>query len=294
MLSLSSQQLLDAIPDAAAVVDHAGVIVAVNRAWRGFALENGGDESTEPGANYLQICRAAAVESDDAATAAADLAAVLSGASVERDLDYACATADAVHWFTTRATAIPDSGGWVLITHVDITRQKQAEEVLQDRSRRDSLTGLLHRAATVAHLENLLATSTPVAVVFLDVNDFKPINDVYGHAAGDEVLRRLAGRLTQLGSGSAADRTVAGRYGGDEFVLLRPHTDGTGLTRLLNELAEVMQRPMTVRGTELSVTVSAGGCVALGEESAADVLHRADLAMYQSKRDLRWAQTALG
>lgn len=287
---IGAAQLLDAIPDAAAVIDSTGVIVGVNRAWAGFSRDNDGEEATTSlGVNYVAVCRRAAAAGDaDAARCLSDLQAVLAGESRERDLEYACATPEAVLWFTTRITAIPGSS-LALVTHVDITRQKNAEALLQRRLAKDPLTGLLNRSAFSGRLEQMLAGPHDVTVVFLDLDGFKPVNDVYGHAAGDEVLRRVAGRLVE----ALPERATVSRLGGDEFVVALTSPEGARTPRLGGELVRAVSRPMTVRGSHIAVRASVGEAMSRPGDTPESILHRADQEMYRRKKTLAESRVVL-
>jgi len=149
----------------------------------------------------------------------------------------------------------------------------------------DALTGLPNRALIVDRLEQMLLrarrSQTRVAALFIDLDNFKAINDTLGHAAGDELLCAVAARL----DGVVRDVDAVGRLGGDEFVVVAGDislTSGPELVarRALDALAE----PIRVGEDETPVTVTASVGIATGERaSAADLLRDADIAMYQAK-----------
>nr|WP_246324100.1 GGDEF domain-containing protein [Petropleomorpha daqingensis] len=161
----------------------------------------------------------------------------------------------------------------------------QREALLRHQAFHDGLTGLANRALFLDRLEHALAVHRreprPVALVFLDLDDFKVVNDTLGHAAGDALLVEVAVRLR--GALRTAD-TVA-RLGGDEFaVLLDPADDvEAAITRALDAL----RTPVVLAGTPVPVRASAGVCVLGPEDPSARadaVLVRADTAMYAAKR----------
>ena len=117
--------VLDALPDATAILDAGGDIIAVNKAWRMFGQENqGSSRGTGIGVNYLQVCdRAAATGCADAADVAAGLRAVLAGQQVASELEYPC-DGDPHRWFISRITAIEAPGGGAVASHIDITRHR--------------------------------------------------------------------------------------------------------------------------------------------------------------------------
>jgi diguanylate cyclase (GGDEF)-like protein len=164
-----------------------------------------------------------------------------------------------------------------------IEHRREAEEA-QHRALHDPLTGLPNRALFEDRLGRVLAEQerreSSVAVIFLDVDHLKLVNDSFGHQAGDELLRALAPRLTAaLGPGD----TVA-RFGGDEFgLLLEDVPDERGATRVAERIAEALASPFIVRQREHFVTASAGIAVG-GPGSLPEALIRdADAAMYRAK-----------
>ena len=182
----------------------------------------------------------------------------------------------------------PAVGGLILNTR-DITDRKTLEEQLSHQAFHDSLTGLANRALFRDRLEHALArvkrSSSALAVLFLDLDNFKNINDSLGHDHGDELLMAVTGRLL---SRSRASDTVA-RLGGDEFaILLEDEVDEASAAVVADRIAEVMRAPFSVQGTEVFVTASIGIALGRGDgvtvSSDADALLRnADVAMYAAK-----------
>ncbi|MET7417674.1 bifunctional diguanylate cyclase/phosphodiesterase [Dactylosporangium sp. NPDC005555] len=156
---------------------------------------------------------------------------------------------------------------------------------------RDALTGLFNRAALLSRgnaMLRRLGVDDPVAMLLLDVNDFKEVNNALGHAAGDEVLRVIAGRVAE--AGNAGD--LLARLGGDEFALLITDLDTGGADLALAAAVERARKlgaqiavPMRIDGVLLSKEPSIGVVVAAaGEVDLTELLRRADIAMYQAKR----------
>ncbi|HTQ69045.1 MAG TPA: EAL domain-containing protein [Solirubrobacteraceae bacterium] len=150
----------------------------------------------------------------------------------------------------------------------------------------DSLTGLPNRALIIDRTEQALARArrnkTPLAALFVDVDNFKSINDLLGHEAGDEVLRAVAARL----DGMVRSTDALGRLGGDEFVVIAEALSlEAGPELVADRVLEALGEPIRVstdRNTSLTVTASVG--VAVGERSSAEELLRdADIAMYRAK-----------
>lgn len=150
----------------------------------------------------------------------------------------------------------------------------------------DPLTGLANRVLFFDRLEQALARSRrdlqQVAVLMIDLDHFKGINDRYGHLAGDEVLRQVAGRLSLI----ARDTDTVARIGGDEFVVLITGARDLSAARLAtSRLLSAFEDPLDVDGRALRIAPSAGLAVQDDGEIAADeLLRRADAAMYTAKR----------
>jgi diguanylate cyclase (GGDEF)-like protein len=150
----------------------------------------------------------------------------------------------------------------------------------------DALTGLANRAAFLSGLESMISgaagSGDPVAVVlYIDLDGFKPINDIHGHAVGDEVLRAIGQRI------AAACRSddLGARIGGDEFAIVMANsTYPPDPFSLRDRLLGVLQQDMTTSVGPLTVGASCGAAVVGGGDLAEAVLARADAAMYADKR----------
>lgn len=169
---------------------------------------------------------------------------------------------------------------------VDITERKMVEQQLLHQAFHDRLTGLPNRGLFMDRLEHALARrpreGEMIAVIFLDLDNFKVINDSLGHRAGDQLLLTMAARLqTCVREGD----TVA-RLGGDEFTVLLEHiTDLSDAIRVAQRIAEQSLTLYAIGDREVSVTASIGIALPADEnESADDLLRNADIAMYEAKR----------
>jgi diguanylate cyclase (GGDEF)-like protein len=167
-------------------------------------------------------------------------------------------------------------------------RTKRLQELLEQRAHVDALTGLANRAA----LEERLATDWALfqrhggalAVLIVDLDHFKKVNDVYGHAAGDEVLRSAGETLRAAVRAS----DLAARYGGEEFVVVAPHCDSAGAIKTAERFRRrLAEAPVTLSpGREPLLVTASVGIASVPEQpvrSADDLLTLADRALYQAK-----------
>ena len=186
---------------------------------------------------------------------------------------------------TIAGDAVDDSGQdrFVLTTR-DVTERRQLERQLEHQAFHDPLTGLANRSLFTDRVNHALArtlrSGTQLAVLFVDLDEFKTVNDTLGHGPGDELLREIAHRLT---TGARPSDTIA-RFGGDEFAILLEDCDEQGAIHAAERLHRALAAPITLSDTTLTVSASTG--IAIGgpsTESIADLLRNADIAMYRAK-----------
>lgn len=195
-------------------------------------------------------------------------------------------------WIASRAVVTVDETGtpvWIRGVHLDITERKEIENRIRQISQHDPLTGLPNRALLHEFAELLLAAARrnerQAAVLFVDLDHFKPINDQHGHDVGDEVLKEVARRLRT----SVRESDLVGRLGGDEFLLvladIRSEESASRVARLC---LKRLSQPYLLRGLELRTTCSIG--ISLFPQDGGDLgalIHHADAAMYQAKHEGR-------
>jgi diguanylate cyclase (GGDEF)-like protein len=276
--------VLDSLSAQLAVVDHSGTVVLVNKEWRQLAEQSGCGGCSE-GANFFDVCgRAYGPASGDAKAAAEGLREVLAGFSDRFAMDLRCETPHGTRWYTLLVVPLVDRAGAVL-SYADITDRKRLEALSEHRATHDVLTGLPNRSLIHDRLAREIAagarTGSPVAVLFVDVDRFKRVNDLFGHATGDAVLVEVGRRLTQC----VRPSDTVGRLAGDEFVIICSGSPAEQAARdIAHRVRDVMASPLQVAGHHLGVSVSVGIHVAdRWEGSPQDLLHLADTAMFRAK-----------
>ncbi len=206
-----------------------------------------------------------------------------SGEPVEFDWE----TDDSRH-IHSRAVAEYNSDGfvsYVLVVSHDVTEERDRYEELTRRALYDPLTGLANRATALAYIDRALGrrdrTSTSEAAIFIDLDQFKAVNDSLGHAVGDELLLTVAKRLSSV----LRPHDVVSRIGGDEFIVFLEQMDGIEPVLLVvDRLRNAISEPLTIAERELRIRASLGlAFAAERNESAENLLSKADAAMYKAK-----------
>ena len=196
------------------------------------------------------------------------------------------------HWIETHASPYFDSGGKVdglVATSRIVDAQVAAEQLLEHRARTDELTELLTRKEALNRIEILGAktrrSGSELAVLFCDLDRFKEINDIHGHAAGDEVLRVTASRLREV---LRTSDDLAARIGGDELlVVLHGVRDMDDAVSIAEKLRGAAAQPVSTATGPVTATLSIGVTLAHPDESTDEFVARADTAMYQAKQSGR-------
>jgi diguanylate cyclase (GGDEF)-like protein/PAS domain S-box-containing protein len=207
------------------------------------------------------------------------------------DVEYGVRTKDGhVRMVLWRAVVLRDDNGEataVLTSGIDVTERREAEQQIAYLAFHDSLTGLPNRALLAEHLELALArarrTASAVALVYLDLDDFKLVNDSLGHGAGDQLLCQIAMRLQDR----RRETDLLARQGGDEFLLLLCDVQGDAVENArvaADGILEALAGPFSIAGTDFHVGASVGIAVFPRDaNNAEELLRHADAAMYQAK-----------
>jgi diguanylate cyclase (GGDEF)-like protein len=185
-----------------------------------------------------------------------------------------------------RTTALPLGG--IVRTYTDITERKRAEALIAHMAQHDSLTGLANRrhflTGIEARFDDLKRHGDPFALLYIDLDRFKPINDLHGHAAGDTVLETIGRRLRE----SSGDHDVVARVGGDEFAVIKSGIGHHQATAFAQRITEALTKPIRIGTEPVRVGCSIGIALAPDDGSQPDALQTsADLALYAAKRDGR-------
>jgi diguanylate cyclase (GGDEF)-like protein len=242
-----------------------------------------------PGNDYVTLMRTASRTSPPAREALAGIEGVIAGRLSQFEMDYDASLEGEERSYGVSVVPLPGRAGGAVVKHVDITWRKTLERQLSHRATHDALTGLPNRLLLTDRLTQALVRSRRsgrlVAVMFVDLDQFKAVNDTLGHAAGDQVLIAVSRRLTR--ACRASDSVT--RFGGDEFVLVVEDVDSLeNVHRIAQRILDSMTTPIVVDGSELYFGASIGVAVTNGETAAtetevAGLLRDADTAMYRAK-----------
>ncbi|WDR06533.1 diguanylate cyclase [Devosia rhodophyticola] len=241
-----------------------------------FALQSGANWQGEPLAKLLPSRMLPTLQSDDPGEANPDQLIEPFQRQTHR-LD------DGTVLFVTHEPMV--NGGWVS-TFEDITDRQRAQDRIAHMAHHDGLTGLPNRLLFWQHTEQAIVDLTddgePFAILYLDIDRFKEVNDTLGHPTGDALLRAIADRL---GTAAAAPDIIA-RLSGDEFAVLhRPTSQLSSSTQALAEwVLEAISQPYLIDHKELQITTSIG--IAFAPQDGADsdeLIKKADLALYRAK-----------
>lgn len=280
------QAVFDSLPQHIAVLNREGVIVQTNLAWRNYAIAQSDKELLDmEGGDYMTILgRMTGQEPEVIAHIRDGIAAIHSGETTSFQLDTAFFAQTSKRWFMLRATAVHDMGERVVISHDDVTGLKAAELASRTLANLDGLTGALSRRHFLELAELELTRSkrykSPLMLLMLDLDHFKQVNDQYGHAAGDAVLRGFVQTVMVL----LRESDLIGRLGGEEFAVLLPNTTPGGGTALAQRIVEsVRASPIATECQKIPYTVSIGAGYLTNELSLAELLRQADRALYRAK-----------
>ena len=230
---------------------------------------------------------------DDQARMGEAMARILDKDAEGASIEFRLCTADgALRWVENRYVPVRDKEGRLIEVEgivIDITERKAAEEKIALLAQTDGLTGLANRSTFTERLNQAYAAAQrgalPFAILYLDLDKFKPVNDTFGHPVGDTLLQQVAERLK---SSTRASDLVA-RLGGDEFAILQGDMgDPANAGTLAAKIQAALALPYLINGTEIKISVSIGISPYVPGLAGADaLLVQADLALYRSKEEGR-------
>lgn len=278
--------VLEAISDQAAILDEQGIVIRSNSAWeQAPASHRSVMERSAIGTDYVAGLRAQ--DSRPARLAAEGIKAVLAGVLPSFQSDYDTDVDAGDRSYSLQVDRLETAGA--VVRHVDISFRKHLQRELAHRATHDPLTGLPNRMVLIDRLGQAMIraarTQRLLAVMFCDVDRFKLINDIQGHAVGDKVLSAVGRRLQT----SVAQSDLVARFGGDEFVvLLEDIEDASAARDSAQRLQSTATRPIVEDGQELTFGLSIGVAVHAGSlnptpPAISDLLADADTAMYAAK-----------
>ncbi|MGZ6843445.1 MAG: putative bifunctional diguanylate cyclase/phosphodiesterase [Blastococcus sp.] len=278
------EAVLDALPSPTLLIDADGKVLLANSAWTN-AAEVLDDDRFRIGVGGDYFGLALQVDGDAGTHALIERVRELSRG--ERDLvsvDHAVPHSSGTRWYHVQASRV-DQAGHIVVTHTDVTSRVAAEQTSSWQARHDHLTGLPNRARLHELIDaELRRPGKPsVAVLFLDVDGFKDVNDSLGHEVGDELLRQMAARL----DGETRAQDTVGRLGGDEFVVLCSDCDADGAQLLAARFQRTFEKPFVLAGRPIRLSTSIGIAAAAAGRAetvrSTELVRDADLAMYAAK-----------
>ncbi|RBY92593.1 bifunctional diguanylate cyclase/phosphodiesterase [Blastococcus sp. TF02A-30] len=276
--------VLEALPSATVLVDEDFRILTGNRRWAA-TLAVPSRSVGVPGTDYRAAVTLGVSPTDSSAIEAGlrrllDPAADGAVQPFEHEFPRSTPTTNA--WYRLQAARV-DGAARAVVTHTDITERVRGEQALAWRARHDDLTGLPNRATLLDAMSEALAAVPEeggVALLMIDLDGFKTINDSLGHGIGDALLRQVGDRLTEtLRPGDSV-----GRLGGDQFVVLARRCDDSEAAALAFRLQEIFVRPFVATGISVPLSASIGVAVARpGMRDGHELLSDADAAMFAAK-----------
>jgi diguanylate cyclase (GGDEF)-like protein/PAS domain S-box-containing protein len=233
------------------------------------------------------------IHSEDLGKVGEAMASILNKDAEGASIEFRLRAGDGVlRWVENRYVPVRDIEGRLIEVEgivIDITERKAAEEKITLLARTDALTGLANRATFTERLAQSFAAAqrgaNPFAILYLDLDKFKPVNDTFGHPVGDSLLQHVAQRLKSC----TRETDLVARLGGDEFAILQGEMkELANAGTLAAKIQTAIALPFSINGNEVNISVSIGiSAYALDSAGADAMLVQADLALYRSKQEGR-------
>jgi diguanylate cyclase (GGDEF)-like protein/PAS domain S-box-containing protein len=280
--------VLETLPSATVLVDGDGRILTTNRAWvrNGELLRSTGITPGGVGDEYL-ACMSRGLRPDDHAAIAAGIRRLAEepedSPAGSFDYEYSAQLGSFASWFRLQAVRV-EASSRIVVTHIDVTERVRGEQALAWRAGHDELTGLPNRSTLLDMIAAALATGTPgapgTALLVLDLDGFKTVNDSLGHQLGDLFLREVGERLTER----VRPGDAVGRLGADQFVVLARDCDSAEAAALAFRLQRTFARPFVAAGISVPLSASIGVAVSCPDvRDPHQLLSDADAAMFAAK-----------
>ena len=279
------RSIFDSVDTHLAVLDRTGVIVDANQHWLAEVRSGEADmKDATIGDDYLVFLRSG--DTEDSREVAAGIEAVLDHTRSSFSFEFPLERNGDRRWYQLSVQPLRAPDGGAVIGHRDITERTRVEVALEHQALHDVVTDLPNRTLLRDRLRQAILgarrRNTHVALLFIDLDRFKELNDTFGHQAGDVVLREVGERFVDA---VRASDTVA-RLGGDEFAVLIPlAADREEAVMVARRVLASLQQPVTIEGESAFIEASIG--IVLCPEHGEDVqtlMRRADVAMYAAKR----------
>ena len=215
--------ILNTVHDHITVVDSEFVIVYTNKSWVDYGVQNGVEHQRWEGINYLTICENSANRGDThSAHVVEKIRALLAGEINDYYMEYPCNSDSQSKWFSMQIQRFTlDSDTFYVISHKDITQRVEAEFEARRLATTDELTQIANRRTfqnfAKAEFQRCKRHQYPLSLAMIDLDDFKLINDTYGHQVGDKCLKKTAELLTKY---TSRPSDLCARYGGEEFIII--------------------------------------------------------------------------
>mgnify|MGYP000044141665 CR=1 FL=1 len=285
-------QVLDSITAHIVVINELGEIQFVNKAWSTFGNNNAcviGDNWK--GVNYINECDKASAMGDDFGTqAGAGIRRVIENKAENFYFEYPCHSPHEKRWFVMRVTSFSvESGCYFVITHQNITERKLAEQKVRDLARMDGLTNIPNRrtfdSVLAEQWKRFSRLKKPICIAMIDIDNFKLLNDTYGHQAGDECLINIAKVIQRF---NKRPDDLCARYGGEEFVLIWGDTSLEQGKQLANKLLKAIvalniDNKNSPTQSYLTASIGLAQMIPSRVNNETELISKADSMLYQAK-----------
>jgi diguanylate cyclase (GGDEF)-like protein len=290
------KSILETIPEQVVVLSHTGDILFVNASWNSFGQNNACRlDGNWEGVNYLAECDKAATTGDPFGThAAIGIRSVIAATLDEFYLEYPCHSPVEERWFLMRVTPISLRGDrCVVISHLNITERKIAEERVLALSRIDGLTNIPNRRYFDEFFNQewnrCQRLGQPISLAIIDLDHFKLLNDTYGHPTGDECLKTM-GKLLARFCNRPSD--LHARFGGEEFAIVYGNTSLAQARVMIEKMFAAigsLNIPNSQSPTLATLTASVGltSMVPSQANRESDLVDKCDALLYRAKANGR-------